>query len=199
MVQLRYRKPNMNGIYITSGQLGKSRNDINPVTFYYEGTIYDNGYFEINYITWYYLKYSSCTVWGRPAEELVFDVVLQDLLNEMKENMRTYWKNWIDKASNLLRFSHYAAFTAQRIEWGVLGITRQYYTFHKNNIVSKTDAGLWALDIVPEKFHKILKEAVNTRNGKKSLYTSKLKRKRDAIEYMTYIYRESENRFINIS
>lgn len=198
MVQFKYKNPNMNGIYVTSEQLGKSRKEIKPVTYYYEGTIYDNGYFEINYITWYFLKYNSYTVWGKPAEELEFDVTRQELLNEMKENMQTYWKKWIDKTSNQLTFRYYAALLAQRIEWGVLGITRQYYTFHKNNITSKTDAGLWALDIVPEKFHKILKEAVNIRNGNKSLYQSKFKRKRDAIEYMTYIYKESENGFIKI-
>jgi hypothetical protein len=116
----------------------------------------------------------------------------------MKENMQTYWKKWIDKTSRQLSFSNFTALSAQRIEWGVLGITRQYYTFHKNNITSKTVAGIWALDNVPEKFHKILKEAVNIRNGKKSLYSSKFKRRRDAIEYMTYIYKESENGFIKI-
>jgi hypothetical protein len=194
MVQLKYKKPNMNGIYVTSDQLGKSKKEIKPITYYYEGTIYDNGYFEINYVTWYLLKYCSFTVWGTPADELKLNVNMDELLDEMKENMRTYWRNWIDKALNPLRISYYAAFAAQRIEWGVLGITRQYYTFHEKKITSKSDAGLWAVNIVPEKYHWILSEAVNIRNGEKSLYSSLFKRKHEAISYMNYIFNECRNR-----
>ncbi|MDZ5016954.1 DUF4111 domain-containing protein, partial [Clostridium perfringens] len=59
------------------------------------------------------------------------------------------------------------------IEWGVLGVSRLYYTFKERDITSKIGAGEYALQNLPERWHKIINESMRLRKGnKKSFYNS---------------------------
>ncbi len=79
----------------------------------------------------------------------------------------------------------------QKVEWGVLGISRLYYTMHEGDIVSKYEAGKYALDRVPPDFEMILKEALRIRKGEsKSYYKSPFRRRNDTIRFMTYMIRQ---------
>ncbi len=105
----------------------------------------------------------------------------------MKNNMNTYWRNWIKKSSKLLSRDSILLLSPERVEWGVLGVARQFYSFNEGGIASKTEAGKWALTKVPEKYHKILQEALNIRSGGKGGYSSRFRRRKDTLEFMNYI------------
>jgi hypothetical protein len=47
----------------------------------------------------------------------------------------------------------------------VLGVLRQFYTFRERSITSKTGAGLYALDHTPARWHPLIREAINIREG----------------------------------
>jgi predicted nucleotidyltransferase len=187
LIQLKYKKPELNGFYVTPDQLGLPKGKIKPVTFFYEGKVHDRGHFELNLVTWYQLKNSAVTIRGFPANELGFSVSWDDLIAEMKNNMNTYWKKWIRKSSRLFSYDSILLLSPERIEWGVLGTARQYYSFNEGGIVSKTEAGRWALEKVPEKYHKILQEALNIRSGGRQAYSSRFRRRKDVLEFMNYI------------
>lgn len=116
----------------------------------------------------------------------------------MKDNLNTYWLNWIISSSKLFSTKGLmSAISLKTIEWGVLGITRQYYSFIEKDITSKTGAGEYALKRVPEKFNKILNEAMRLRKGiTKSYYKSIFKRRKDMLQYMNYII-DSSNKIMN--
>ncbi|RPI16034.1 MAG: DUF4111 domain-containing protein [Ignavibacteriae bacterium] len=194
LIRMKFRKSELNGIYVLLEQLGKTKDETEPVTYYYNSRIHDEGYFEINDVTWYQLKNKAITLKGTPASELNFHIDWKCVLKEMHENMNTYWKRWIKKSSGFSYGSLKVLLFSKCIEWGVLGITRQYYSFIENDITSKSSAGEWVLTKVPVEYHKILQEALNIRSGKNYHYTSKYKRKKDALAYMRFIIEESNRR-----
>ncbi len=187
LILLKYKKPELNGFYVTPDQLGLPKGKIKPVTFFYEGKVHDRGHFELNLVTWYQLKNSAVTIRGIPANELGFSVSWNDLIAEMKNNMNTYWKDLIRKSSRLFSYDSILLLSPERVEWGVLGVARQFYSFSEGGIASKTEAGKWALEKVPEKYHKILQEALNIRSGGRQAYSSRFRRRKDALEFMNYI------------
>ncbi|MCR8656637.1 aminoglycoside adenylyltransferase domain-containing protein [Paenibacillus endoradicis] len=191
-IESKYKKPNLNGIYITWNDLGKLPEEVEPFPYYSDGHMHECGYFEMNLVTWYELKHFGINVIGPATKELDFSVDWELLITKMHENLNTYWNNWIKKSSDWRSlYSYLLYFRVSEIEWGVLGITRLYYTFREQKITTKVRAGEYALNVVPIQFHKIINESIHTRRSiSKSLYRSNIRRKHEAINYMNYIMNE---------
>ena len=86
------------------------------------------------------------------------------------------------------RWGRALALFGQKVEWGVLGISRLYYTIHEKDIASKYEAGKYVLDRVPPDFEKILNEALRIRKAEsKSYYNSPFKRRKDTLSFMRYM------------
>ncbi|CAM2903788.1 aminoglycoside adenylyltransferase domain-containing protein [Paenibacillus sediminis] len=188
-IERTHKKPNMNGIYLTWSELGKLSDSIQPFPYYMDGVMHRAGYFELNLVTWYELKHHGIRFVGPEIEQLDLNVDMELFYANMHENLNAYWAGWIDRASRVLSpYSYSAYFRRQDMEWGVLGITRLFYTFRERKITSKRLAGEYALTVVPERWHKIIQESINVRRGvRRSLYVSRMKRKSDALGYMRYI------------
>ena len=56
------------------------------------------------------------------------------------------------------------------VECTVLGLARMMYTLEHRKAISDEEAGLYALDVLPAKWHRILQEALRIRQ--KRLYPS---------------------------
>ncbi len=84
------------------------------------------------------------------------------------------------------------------IEWGVLGVTRLQYTIATGEITSKTGAGAYALEAFPERWHKVVHEAVDIRANPertRSLYgRNTLRRRRDARAYIAMVIEDALGR-----
>ncbi|OPA73728.1 hypothetical protein BVG16_26935 [Paenibacillus selenitireducens] len=197
LVERKFPKPNLNGIYVTWEDLGKLQEEITPYPFYCDGKLTAAGYFECNLVTWYELKHTGITIIGPEASDLAFTVDWGQLISLMYANLNTYWQRWIVQSEKHLSLKSAALyFRSSEVEWGVLGITRLFYTFREHQITSKARAGEYALLIVPERWHKILQEALRVRRGvKKSMYASKSQRRSDALHYMKYIQKEANAMF----
>lgn len=53
----------------------------------------------------------------------------------------------------------------------VLGLLRQFYTIQENGVVSKSKAGEYGIDHLEEKWHDIIRKAVNIRSGAEQIIT----------------------------
>ncbi len=194
-IQGLFLKPNMNGTYITLQDLGKYKSLIPPVPYFYNGNMHRSGHFEINMVTWFQLINNPVKI--RENVPLNFSVNVHVLLKEMHQNMNSYWRNWINEHLNFISYNGLQMFFDCVIEWGVLGVSRQFFTIKTNQITSKHKAGVYCLDNVPAKYNNILSEALRIRREeKRSLYGSKLKRKQDALDYMNYIIDESNKIYL---
>lgn len=116
----------------------------------------------------------------------------------MRHNLNTYWLGWMNDCRRFPSIKYIGLyFSINMIEWGVLGVSRLYYTFIEKDIISKAGAGEYTLRKVPEKYHKIIKEALRNRQGiKKSYYRSIVERRKDTLDYMEFMMKECHNLFI---
>ncbi|MBS4190624.1 DUF4111 domain-containing protein [Bacillus sp. FJAT-49705] len=197
-IQKRYLRTSLDGIYVMQSDLESLKNE-NSCLEFREGKFQGHTKFNKNSIDAFQLKKYGIALKGRDAETLNYTVNWEELLSGMHENLNTYWKNWRDNCGKFPSI-HYAGlfFSLSMIEWGVLGITRLFYTFLENDIISKVGAGEYALRTVPPRWHKIINESMRLRKGiTQSYYTSRIERRNDALLYMDFIIQESNKLFLD--
>ncbi|MFB9327150.1 aminoglycoside adenylyltransferase domain-containing protein [Paenibacillus aurantiacus] len=175
--------PEMNGIYVMRDQLGKLPHEISPYPCYYGGQFLEADLFECNLVTWHQLKEQGIALRGS-RQELDYAVDWDQLLARMKENVESYWRPWVYESAKPDTRKGMALSERSAVEWGVLGLTRLYYTFRENNITTKAGAGVYALERLPATSHPILIEALRWREGKPTLYRSASERRQDALLYL---------------
>ncbi|HMB23138.1 MAG TPA: aminoglycoside adenylyltransferase domain-containing protein [Anaerolineales bacterium] len=173
----------MSGSYIQSSDLGKLDNEMEPHPHYHDGVLHPNDSYELNSVTWWELKQRGIAVLGEEPQNLPFTVDWDRLISSMKENMNSYWVSWMNRPVRLL-----SLYSDWGIQWAVLGILRQFYTFKENSITTKVRAGKHALDCLPVRWHKLIQEAIRIREGKKgSAYRSRIARMIEAVNFLKYV------------
>lgn len=160
---------------------------------------FNDGYFKgvetfnRNTVDAFVLKKWGITVKGEEIAQLKYTVDFSILMSNMRDNLNTYWVNWVSACKKFPSTKYLALVVSPKaIEWGVLGVSRIYYSLREKDITSKVGAGEYALQTVPQKWHKIIEESMRLRkDNKKSFYNSIFERRRDALAYMDYIIQES--------
>jgi predicted nucleotidyltransferase len=163
----RYPKPDLSGSYLTSDSLLTENPDKIKTLTYHEGTI-RYGTFDMAPVVLSELKTNAITISGRNSETLPIDIKKSDLHNFLHKNINSYWTKWINKHSSSFSGKLLLLFFPRLTEWSVLGVARQLCTLQTGKIVSKTEAGIYCLRQLPEKFHPILKEAIEIRKDNRS-------------------------------
>jgi hypothetical protein len=153
--------------------------------------------FEKNSIDAYQLKKYGIRIKGPKVEDFDYSVDWKILIHNMQENITTYWFNWVTSCRKFPSTKYIGSFVSLKmIEWGVLGVSRLYYTFKEGDMTSKLGAGQYALKTVPQRWHKIIHESMRRRqNNKKSYYKSIFKRRKDTLDYIGFIIQESNSLF----
>jgi hypothetical protein len=194
-IQMRYPKIILDGKYITLADMQQVNQEEQPYLYFNEGKYRGVRQFNKNSIDAYQLKAHGIAIKGHESSKLDYTVDWDILLHDMKGNLNYYWVNWRNKCGRFLSVSYIGLFfKLEMVEWGVLGVSRQYYTFKENQMTSKIGAGEYALRSVPEKWHKIINEAMRLRKDiRKSYYTSIIKRRNDTLDYINYIILESNS------
>ncbi|MGM0836591.1 MAG: aminoglycoside adenylyltransferase domain-containing protein [Bacillota bacterium] len=182
----------LDGYYLVKEEMEAENQRIIPSHYFSEGKYKGKRSFSKDSIDAFQLKKYGITIKGLPAEDLNYSVDMDTLLKEQIKNVNTYWQNWLDDCKRFPSTNYFSSFVSiKSIDWGVLGLTRLFYTIREMDITSKVGAGEYALGTVPEKWHKIIEEAIRCRKGeKKSLYRSARKRRADALAYMEYVIGE---------
>jgi hypothetical protein len=74
------------------------------------------------------------------------------------------------------------------IQWAVLGVLRQFYSFRENAITTKACAGEYALTCLPARWHPLIREALRIRAGqKRSAYRFRPMRTVEALRFLRFI------------
>ena len=182
-----YKKTRIESHYITCNDLGKDPEDIDPLVSYHDGRL-SKSKFNINPVTWVTLKRHGVTVAGPDVGGLVFDIPSTALTTYVVANVDTYWKKWLSRSKQLYRPLGLYALTDSAIEWSVSGISRMLFTLDEADIASKEAALEYMLAKVPERYHRILHEALRIRTGSKDKrYSSPLTRRSDMLSYLEYV------------
>jgi hypothetical protein len=173
----------LEGSYLQWGDLGELSENVAPSITHHENKLVEDDVFDINLVTWWVLKHHGIALIGLQPQDLPFEVDWNLLIARMKENLNTYWAAYAVRPRRIAwLLSDYG------IEWIVLGVLRQYYTFVADDITSKSGAGTYALEHLPSKWHRLIREALHIRQGESvSLYSSKILRAADGYHFLRYM------------
>jgi len=83
-------------------------------------------------------------IFGSEPHTLPVVVDWDRLILSMRENLNSYWVGWTKRPDCLG-----ALMLDQGIQWAVLGVLRQFFTFRENRITTKGKAGEYALECLP--------------------------------------------------
>jgi hypothetical protein len=178
----KYAQNPLSGSYLQPEDLGRFASEIEAAPYYQDG-IMQRGHFDINAVTWWILKNRGVTLLGTPAERLPIEVDMERMIADMHRNMNTYWVSFIRQPARMAwLFSDYG------VQWTIPGVLRQFYTFNEKGITSKIGACEYALQHVPQRWQRIIQEAMNIRNGRDTrLYRLRPQRALDGIQFLRYI------------
>jgi Domain of unknown function (DUF4111) len=182
--------PSLDGFYIEAARLRRVPERAEQVPFSLDGTFHAGGTcFEINPVTWACWSQHGIALRGPPARNLGIATDLDVLRRFQRENLRTYWSDWIEGCSRALARKHPGeTVDAAILEWGVLGVCRIACTLATGRIVSKAAAGRWALDTFPQAWHLILQDALLARQG--AITQLPLPRAVGAVEFLRHVIAE---------
>jgi hypothetical protein len=173
----------MSGSYLMWEDLGRSEEAIPLGPCYHDSVLNPAGHHDLSFVTWWVLKNRGIALVGPQLQDLDFAVDWERLLTGMHKNLNTYWKNFTCQPKRMAWL-----LTDFGIQWTVLGVLRQYYTFRENDITSKTGAGEYALEHLPARWHRIIREAIHIREYTgTSSYRSRLFRATEAWLFLNYV------------
>lgn len=112
-------------------------------------------------IAWHELAWHGVTITGTPHEELDIWTSQEALVDFTVENLDTYWRA---NAEGLAKMPEEGA-SEQACEWCVLGVARLHHLLVTGQMTTKSRAGEWGLTHYPERFHRVLREALRIRSG----------------------------------
>ncbi|MRX53009.1 DUF4111 domain-containing protein [Bacillus idriensis] len=188
----QFSTPSLDGMYVTREDLEGRNTRESSCPYFNEGKLQMYRPFRRNWIDAYQLKTYGITIKGLPIKTYNLPADWKHLKTNLVENINGYWLNWVKDCERLTSLQFPGLYVSgSMIEWGVLGVTRLFYSIREEDITSKVGAGEYALRTVPEEYHQIITEALRIRNGNKfSLYSSMIKRRNDALKYMKFVINE---------
>jgi hypothetical protein len=193
-IHKKFRKTILDGMYLLKEDVESLENktEISCLRFN-DGKFRGFQNFDRNSIDAFQLMKCGITVKEGEIEKFRYNVDIPVLISKMRGNLNTYWINWSNGCRKFPSFKYINLLVSLKsIEWGVLGVSRQYYTFREQDITSKVEAGEYAIKNVPERWHKIIKESMRLRkDNNKSYYNSIFERRNDALDYIDFIIKES--------
>jgi hypothetical protein len=150
---------------------------------------------ELSCVLLWELKTSSYAVYGPPVEDPPVEIELRDVIEQLHQNINTYWTSWITKHSSLRFGGLLLACFPRLTEWGILGVARQLYTLETGGITSKLKAGIFCVDKLPHQFRSIMLTAIETRRINKTALHPSFKRAKETLRCMSFIIAEFNKKY----
>jgi hypothetical protein len=175
----------LQGSYLLGEDLGQFDGAMSPGPHLTDGVLTADGCRDGDSVTWWLLKHRGIALMGPEPQALTFTVDWEHLIARMHQNLNTYWKHFTCRPARMAWL-----LTDFGIQWAVLGVLRLYYTFQEQDITSKTGAGEYGLAHLPERWHRIIREAIHIREHTgASTYRSHLLRAVDAWAFLNTVIR----------
>jgi hypothetical protein len=149
------------GVYLTWDDLRRNPADLGVRPQAHAGKIDAQG--GVNPITWHTLAHYGVTCRGPKPAELDVWTDPAALAAWTDANLDRYWRRLVTRASHLISPWGLATLGGYGAVWIVTGISRLHYTLATGDITSKTGAGRHALEAFPERWHRVINEALRLR------------------------------------
>lgn len=142
-------------------------------------------------VAWHELARHGVTVAGRPHESLDIWTSEDELRAFTRGNLDTYWRGIAEE----LAAAPHDGEPKEACCYCVLGSARLHHLLVTNEMTSKSAAGRWGLTYYPERFHRVLREALQVREGipeggGSEYLDDRAARGRDTTEFTAYVVEE---------
>jgi hypothetical protein len=129
------------------------------------GLRHDGDCFELNPVTWYVLARQGVTVRGPSVDRLGVYLDTDARVRFVVDNLGTYWASLADDLERVTAGDDGRAYDAGSLEWCALGALRLHRTAFHGDVISKSAAAAYGLEIAPARFHGVLGRAAGIRVG----------------------------------
>jgi predicted nucleotidyltransferase len=156
--------PPLEGLYVRWDDLRHSSALIESHPFHHDGVFHRTGTFNANPITWLELAHHGIPVRGPGPRGIGVWEDPVELRRWCLRNLDTYWSAWVDRMRDRAARGG-ASLSDREVAWGVLGVSRLHYTMARGAIVSKEEAGEYALRTFGARWFPILREGLAIHRG----------------------------------
>lgn len=134
------------------------------------------GFVNLKNFAWFQLRERGITYYGADFKSIAGSTNWNKIRNELLDRINTYWPNMTNWKLILDRW----------LALVVLSVCRIYFSLENMSTTSKVEGGEYALLKLSEKWHPLISEAlrIQKNSSKKSLYKSKIKRLKEAKEFI---------------
>jgi hypothetical protein len=122
----------------------------------------DGESFEINPVTWYTLAVYGIAIRGDEPARIGVSHDVEERRSWVAGNLDTYWRGVAGALAAGLESSDEPEFGGEILEWVALGVARMLYTFETGDVTSKSGAGRWATERIPD-YADVFTRAVEVR------------------------------------
>lgn len=127
---------------------------------------HDGECFELNPITWYVLATYGVTVRGPSTDRLGIYLDTDERIRFVRDNLVAYWRPLArEVATTAMAPDAPSDVPATLLVWCALGALRLHHTSTTGDVIGKTAAGSWGLEIAPDRFHPVLHRAIELRRA----------------------------------
>ncbi|WP_433662851.1 aminoglycoside adenylyltransferase domain-containing protein [Nocardia sp. CA-128927] len=181
----RQRRPFFDGIYLTWNDLAAGPQATSGRPTSHEGKLVNPDGGQHNPVTWHTLAHHGVTLRGPAAADLDIWTDPTALAAWQNTNLDEYWARGLTDAARLFSKFGLVLLTDYGTVWTVTGVARLHYTIATGDITSKDGAGRHALQSFPDRWHRIINEALRLRrnDSRRSLYRNPLTRRRDILAF----------------
>ncbi|TDC87162.1 DUF4111 domain-containing protein [Nonomuraea deserti] len=149
------------GVYLTWDDLRRGPDGLGTRPQAQHGRLNRRG--ELNPVTWHTLTQHGLTCRGPKPDEFEIWNDPDALAAWTNDNLDRYWRRLVSRASRLATPWGLICLGGYGTLWIVTGIARLHYTLATGDITSKTEAGRYALEAFPERWHRVVNEALRVR------------------------------------
>jgi hypothetical protein len=216
----RHSRPFLDGRYVTWNDLARDPRQVGPGPYSYEGRFHASGRSDCDPVTWHTLASHGLRCRGPERADLEIWTDPAALRSWTLDNFDGYWRPLLRRARRVTDRWSLTALTSYGAVWMVLGVCRLHYTLATGKIASKEEAGCYGIQEFPDRWHRVLTEALRIRRADRarpdvtsafaemiqdlrihpaadggSLYATPIARRRDVLAFAEMVIDDARGRF----
>ncbi|MFK8844766.1 aminoglycoside adenylyltransferase domain-containing protein [Streptomyces sp. Ac-502] len=156
----QHARPYFDGVHVTWQDLAAGYAACPAVPYTLLGRFRTDDAFEVNPVTWAVLAKNAVPARGPVPGGFEVGVDRASLHEWTLGNLDSYWRRWHTAHRKTLSLTGLAALGGWAPAWGVLGVSRLHHTAATGEIISKGDAGRYALETFAPEWHPVIEEAL---------------------------------------
>jgi hypothetical protein len=164
-LRTRCSQPFFDGCYVTWDDLSRDPSEASSGPYVYEGRLRKRGRGDGDPVTWKTVKDHGVCCRGPQPSRVNIWTDRRALTTWTLNNFDSYWRPLLARARRVPHPWSLTSSTTYGAVWIVLGVSRLHYTLATGAIASKEGAGEYALRVFPQKWHRVLNEALRIRRS----------------------------------